>query len=166
MDSVYDKRYLDLQFYISFTTCMEETKTHSPAVHHLHLAANVVCYLNSTAPMENAIPHLFTQLQKSLPNTQNPENLNPNPETNYILLADFKFRSYSTMSHPTYRVHSESIHIIQTPQSPNTFTKLKGIQAQPTHAHNTITAKRNHKRTTSNPDTKGNREENYGSPCA
>ena len=69
LDNVYDQRYLGLQFYISFTTYMEEARTHSPAVHQLHLAANVVCYLNSTAPTENAIPNLFTQLQQSLPHT-------------------------------------------------------------------------------------------------
>ena len=36
------------------------------------------------------------------------------------------------------------------PQTPNTFTRLKGIQAQPTHAHNTITAKRNQKKSQTN----------------
>ena len=46
----------------------------------------------------------------------------------------------------TSRIHTHNTN----PQTPNTFTKLKRIQVQPTHAHNNITAKRNRKKSQTN----------------
>ena len=46
----------------------------------------------------------------------------------------------------TFRIHTHNTN----PQTPKMFTKLKRIQAQPTHAHNTITAKRNQKKSQTN----------------
>ena len=150
MDNVYDQRYLGLQFYISFTTCMEEARTHSPAVHQLHLAANVVCYLNSTTPMQNAILHLFTQLQKKPSIHLKP--LKPKPQPRNQLYTPGRFQIPLLLNNVASDIKSTSpIHTHNTnPQTPNTFTKLQRIQAQPTHAHNTITAQRNQKKSQTN----------------
>ena len=46
----------------------------------------------------------------------------------------------------TSRIHTHNTN----PQTPSMFTKLKRIRAQPTHAHNTITAKRNQNKSQTN----------------
>ena len=78
--------------------------------------------------------------------------LKPKPSPRNQLYTPGRFQIPLLLNNVASHIKSTSrIHTHNTnPQTPNTFTKLKRIQAQPTHTHNTITAKRNQKKPQTN----------------